>query len=193
MSNIGSIVEFSGGTLNGIPDLSGNWWSRLGTNKAVDSGLQLPELSLNEAALSESSTEESSVNGDQDPRSPGEEDRGKEDSGPKEDLKDGDKTHGGIIIFLDEPSNHISVGVWCECRLGSWRGTSSSGLLRWLEGWKEIGSGVGRNVENGVDSEWEHGERVLRREEPDEGHSQVLNILIRCKSQSTTLSPAASS
>lgn len=39
-----------------------------------------------------------------------------------------------------------------------------------LDGGNEVCAGVGSDVEDGVDTEWEHGERVLRGEKPDEGH-----------------------
>lgn len=84
-----------------------------------------------------------------------------------------------------------------------------------MEGWQDVGAGVGCDVENGVDHKGEEGEGDLAGEEPDECHSyskrkkslinalfflvfwglassgairtEILNILISSQSQGTTL------
>ncbi len=43
--------------------------------------------------------------------------------------------------------------------------------MRWLNSGEKVGASIGCDVEDGVDTEWEHGERILRGEEPYEGHS----------------------
>ena len=65
----------------------------MSTNKAVDSCLELSELSLDEAALGESGTEESGVDGDQDPGTFAEGNGGEQETAPEEDFKDGNETH----------------------------------------------------------------------------------------------------
>jgi len=137
----------------------------------IDSRLQLTERALNEARLSESCAEEGGVDGDQDPRTLLEGDGGEEDTAPEKDLEDSNKTHGGVIVFLDELANHVSVWAGLGGWLGGWAGTwGGSNWLAGLDGWNEVCAGVGCDVEDGVDTEGEHGEGVLRSEEPDEGH-----------------------
>jgi len=170
--------------LNTIPKRSGRRRSALRTNQVIDSRLQLSELTLNEAALSESSTEEGGVDSDQDPRARLESDSREEETTPEKDLEDSNETHRRIIVFLDELADHISVWVGLGGWLGTRAGTSSgSNWLRGLDGGNEVCAGVGRDVEDGVDAEGEHGEGVLGSEKPDEGHGQVLDILISSKSK----------
>jgi hypothetical protein len=136
-------------------------------------------LALNESALSEASTEEGGVDSDQNPRTLLECDSREEKTAPEQDFEDSDEAHGSIIVFLDELANHISVWVCLGGWLGAGAGTCcGSNWLARLDGGNEVCAGIGRDVEDRVDTEWEHSERVLGREEPDEGHSQVLDILI---------------
>jgi len=118
-------METSSATLDNIPDLSCRWWNTLSTDQAVNSGLQLSELGLDERALSESCAEEGSVNGDQDPGALGEGESREEETEPEADFEDGDETHGGVIVFLDELANHIGGGVGLVGWLGAWGGTCS--------------------------------------------------------------------
>lgn len=172
LAEISGVVEGVSASLDGTPDLTSCWRSRLSTDKAVNSGTKLSELTLNEAALCVSCTEEGGVHNNQDPRSLGEDDGGEENTTPEQDLENGNKTHRGIIVLLDELANGISDGIWLEGLLSSWRGAGSWCDCLWrLNGWNEVGSGVGGSVENRVDTEWEHSQRVLRREEPDKCHS----------------------
>lgn len=159
-------------TLNTIPDLSSRRGSRLCTHKAVDSRFQLSELALNEAALSESCAEECGIDSDQDPGASAECDSREEKSAPEEDFENSDESHGCVIVFLDKFANGISSCVWLVGWLGGGRCTCCSGyLLRWLDSWDQVCAGVGCDVEDGVDAEWEHCEGVLGREEPDKSHS----------------------
>jgi hypothetical protein len=65
--------------------------------------------------------------------------------------------------------------------------------LRWLEGWDQVGTSIGCDVEDRIDSEWEHREGVLGTEKPHKGHSQILNVLISHKLKYTALSSTSSS
>jgi len=154
-------VEGSGSTLDTLPNLSCNGRSRLSTNERINSGLELSELALNEAGLSESCAEEGSVDSDQDPGALAEGHSGEEETAPEEDFEDSNKSHGGIIVFLDELANHVSSGVVLVGWLSTWGG-SWCGNLRRLESWDQVGASVGGDVEDGVDTKWEHGERILR-------------------------------
>lgn len=154
--------------------MSGDGWGGLGTDQAVDSSLELLELTLHEAALGEARAEEGSVDGDQDPRASLEGDGGEKETAPEEDLKDGYETHGGVIVFLDELANGVGGCVGLCGGLGG-GGCSCGGgdTLRWLESGDQVCASVSCDVEDGVDAEGEHGEGVLRGEEPDESHSYI--------------------
>jgi hypothetical protein len=149
LANIGSIMELSRTALNTIPNLSGCRRSRLSTNKAVDSCLQLSELALNEGALCESCTEEGSVDGDQDPGTAAECNGGQQKTAPEEDLENGDEPHRCIVVFLDKLANGVCHSVWLHSWLGAWgcaRGWCH--LLRWLESWDQVCASVGGDVED---------------------------------------------
>jgi len=148
-ANISNVMEASRSRLDTTPSLL-NWWrSILRSNQAINSRLQLFELTLNKAALSESRPQESSVDSDEDPASLGESKSRQEKTTPEEDFQDSDKSHGGIIVFFDELADVVSSGVGLEGRLGGGRSPSYwGGLLRWLEGGNEVSSGVGCNVED---------------------------------------------
>ena len=142
-------MERSRTTFNAIPDLSSCRGSRLRTNKAVNSCLQLSELTLNEATLSEACAEECSVDSGQDPGASAKCNGGHEKAAPEEDFENSDESHGKVIVFLDEFTNGIGNRVWLVGWLGRGRCTCCSGnLLRWLESWDQVGTSVGCDVEN---------------------------------------------
>lgn len=58
------------------------------------------------------------------------------------------------------------VGWLCRGRGTGWGRDGDGGV----DGGDEVCARVGRDVEDGVDAEGEHGEGVLRGEEPDERH-----------------------
>jgi len=178
-ANISSIMEHSCATLNIVPNSSGSRGSRLSTNKIINSCLQLLELTLNESALGKTRSEEGGVDNHQNPRALGEGDGREEETAPEQDLEDGNEPHGGIIVFLDELANHVGGWVGLGGWLATWACTTcESNWLSWLDGGNKVRTSIGCDMEDGVDAEWEHGKRVLGREKPDKGHSQVLDILI---------------
>lgn len=56
-----------------------------------------------------------------------------------------------------------------------------------MESGEDVGAGVGRDVEDGIDHEWEEGEGDLAGEKPEECHSEILNIFISSQRQRSTL------
>ena len=140
------------------------------TNKSINSCLQLSELGLNKATLGKSCAEEGSVDCNQDPGTFAEGNGREEETAPEKDLENSNQTHGGIVVFLDEFANGISQCVRLVGWLATW-GSSSCGNLRWLEGWDQVGTSIGCDVEDRIDSEWEHREGVLGTEKPHKGHS----------------------
>lgn len=145
----------------------------MSANKRVDSGLNLFELALDEAGLSVSCTEEGSVNCNQNPRSLAEGNGGEQEAAPKEDFENSDEPHRCVIVFFDELANQIGSGVSLVSWLSAWRSRLCSNLRR-LEGWNQVRASVGCDMEDRVNTEWEHCERVLRGEEPNEGHTWIF-------------------
>lgn len=170
-SDVGSVMELSGTTLDAFPDLSSNRGSALSADERVNSGTGLRERVLNVAALSEAGAEERGVQSNQDPRSTLEKDGGEQKTDPEKNLESGYDRHGGVVVLLDKSPN--AVGQRAAYRgLAAGRGTSRiGGGLRGREGWDDVGAGIGCDVEDGVDAVGKQSEGVLRREEPDKGHS----------------------
>lgn len=151
--DIGGVVEGTRAALDALPDLSEGWGCGLGADEGVDAGFELLELVLDEGALGEAGAEEDGVDGEEDPGAGGEDDGGEEDAEPEDDLEEGDKAHGCVVVLLDEPPDVVGGGV------GFGGGLAAGGrdLLRGLEGWEEVCAGVCRDVEDGVDAEGKHG------------------------------------
>lgn len=109
---------------------------------------------LDKAALAISSPQEYSVDSEEDPAALLEQDCGTKNTEPEEDFKSSDKSHRGVVIFLDEFANGVSCGRRFRGGSAAWRSTGS-GLLRGRDGGKDVGTRVGRNMEDGVDHEWQ--------------------------------------
>ena len=181
-SNISGIVEGSRTALHTFPDLFRCRRSRLSTNECIDPCLQMPELTLDEAALSESSAEEGRIDSNQNPGPLAESQSRKEKAAPEKNFKDGNETHGCIIVFLNKLANGVSHGAVLICWLCS-RGCPSCGsnLLGWLQSWDQVCAGICCDMEDRVDAEREHCERVLWCDEPDKCHD--FTLLARCCTQ----------
>lgn len=166
-------MELLSATLDGVPDLTSCRGGALSADKGVHAGVELRERALDVGALGEAGSEEGSVDSEQDPGSSLEDDGGEENADPEEDLEGGDDRHGRIVVLLDESTNLIGERIGS---LGSGRGTRNGlgSRLRSSKSGNEVGAGVGRDVEDRVDGVGNQSERVLRREEPDEGHDCVF-------------------
>ena len=132
-------------------------------------------------ALGETGAEESGVEDNQDPRPALEEDGRQENAHPEGDFEGRHNRHGHVVVGLNELADSVGNGV--AGRLGAGRSTSRG--LDGLNGRDDVLAEVGRDVENRVDSVREHGEGVLGAEQPDQGHEQVLNVLIREQTDGT--------
>lgn len=161
-------MKLASGVLDGGPNLLGGRGGTLSTNKRVDTGAEVRHGVLNVAALGESCTQESGIKTEQDPRAALEHNGGEKNANPQEDLQARDNGHGSIVVLLDESANFVSQ--WAASTLG--RGAVGTGRRRLNDG-DQVGAGVCRDVEDGVDAVREQSERVLRREEPDKGHDCV--------------------
>lgn len=180
-------MELLSSVLDNAPDLSSNRRGALGTNERVDTGRKAGEGILYVGALCVAGTQESSIQGDEDPRSALEENSGQEDAEPEEGLKGGDDGHGSVIVLLDKGANLISERA-VDSRLAI-RGGGTVGLggrLGSHDCRNQVGAGVGSDVKDGVDRVRQESERILRRKEPDQGHGEILNILISEKAKITT-------
>lgn len=178
LADVGSIMELLSSVLDRVPNLSRGGRSTLGADEGVDASAELGERGLNMAALGEASAKEGSVEGKQDPRSSLEENGGEQEADPEEDLETRDNRHGGIVVLLHKGTNLVSKRV--ADRLGLGRGPRSFGdRLGSHNDGDQVGTGVGSDVEDGVDAIREESERILGREEPDKGHREILNVLIR--------------
>lgn len=157
-------------TLDGLPALPDRWGHVLPVGLGVDPSSNLANGSLDEGALGVPGAEKDSVGAEKEPGTlPEEESRAKETE-PEDNLENGDESHAAVIVVLDEAANGVGKGA---VRLGlaaggSWGWASRS--WRWVEGGKQVGAGVGRDVEDRVDGEWEDGERDLVGDEPDKCH-----------------------
>ena len=60
--------------------------------------------------------------------------------------------------------------------LGIWRGGRRGNLLGREDGWDQIGTRVGGDVEHRVDSIGQHGERVLGHEQPDQSEDYPTGV-----------------
>lgn len=171
LSNVRNIVELARTTLNALPNLSSRWWDTLTSNKRINTGTEALELSTDKRGLGVTSSQESSVDSEQDPRALSEDDSGQKETAPQENLEDSDEAHGEVVVLLDELADGIGQGGGLVGWLGASWGTGwSVDLGWWSDGWENVLASVGRDVEDGVNAEWEHGEWVLWGEEPDESH-----------------------
>lgn len=93
----------------------------------------------------------------------GKENSRSQDAEPQSKLETGNQRHASVVVLLDETTKGVAQS-------GGLRLLASWGDWRWLDSREDDGAGVGQNVEGAVDGKWEEGERVLLREEPDEGH-----------------------
>jgi len=119
-------------------------------------------------ALSIPCSKKSGVHNEEDPGATPKKKGGEEDATPETHLEHRDNRHRRVVVPLDKGTNRIGKGVcW---GLGTGSGTGSGGLGR-LNGRDHIATSVGCHVEDRVDAVWKQCKRVLRREEPDEGHS----------------------
>lgn len=107
--DIGSIGSLDDDTLDGSPTLADSWWHILAVGHGVTTGSKLVDGSLDEGALVEASAEEDAVDGKHDPRTLQEEETRSKKAEPKNNLKDGNNGHGGIVVVLNE----VAYGI-CE-------------------------------------------------------------------------------
>ncbi len=164
-------MELSGAVLDAFPDLPGRRRGALGTHEVVHPRLELAKRVLDVDALGEAGAQEDCVKDDKDPRSALEQEGGDEEAEPKEDLECRDDRHGAVVVLLDEAANGVGHRVRGELGLSIRRRAGGRGdRLGREDSGDEVRSGVGGDVEDGVDAVGEHGERVLRREEPDQSH-----------------------
>lgn len=117
-------------------------------------------------ALGVARAEECSVENNEDPRPALEKQGSKQDAAPEENLKESDNRHGGVIVLLHKGANPISPRV-----ANSGLALSGNGSGGRLEGGDQVGTCVGRNVEDRVYGVRKESEGVLGGEEPDQGQN----------------------
>lgn len=162
-ADVGSIGSLADNALEGAPCLLRSGRSALVGKLSVNAGSKLVDGLLDEAALRNAGAEEDGVDSKEDPRALLEEHGRAKNAEPEEDLKQGDKSHGAIVVLLDELAN--SLGGSGALGLGA--GLSSG----WgLDGGQQVGAHVCSDVEDGVYGEGKYGKGDLAREEPHKGH-----------------------
>ncbi len=166
LADIGSVVELARSVLDTVPDLTGRGGSALGTDKRIDVGLQLTKGILHMGALAKAGTHEGGVEREQNPGSALEEDGSQEQTDPQEDLESGHDGHRHIVVGLDKVSNSLGDGVYL---LGTRRAACRDWLGR-LNGGDQVGTSVGRDVEDRVNSVREQSKGVLGRQKPNQRH-----------------------
>jgi hypothetical protein len=170
-SHIRSIVYLMHNAFECFPSLANQRRGALVGDRSVNPGSSMVHSTLDKGALRVSRTEESQVGQEQHPASLGE-GKGRQDEAEQESkLERGDEIHAAVIVLLDELSNGLS-----ERRLlgsGSWRSGRSRTrcILWWLQGGKQVGPGVCRDVEDGVHAEGQQSQGNLAGVQPHEGHS----------------------
>lgn len=165
-------MELTGKALDGLPSLTSSRRGALSANEVVDADLKVAERVLDVAALSKAGAEEDGVDDDQDPGAALEEDDVEEDTEPEDELNVGNNRHGRIVVLLNETANRVGHGVLSVLGLGAGRGTGGRGHLgRGHESRDQVRTSIGSDVEDRVDGEGKHGDRVLGHEEPDKGQN----------------------
>lgn len=169
-------------SLDSLPSLPNNGWRALIRHHGISTRSALTDSALHKAALAVPRSEKDGVDGQQDPAALGEGDSGEHDTEPEQDLKTGDESHGSIVVFLDESANVIGE----RRRFRGWpasRGRASrTRLLGRSDSGDEVGTGVGGDVEDGVDHKGQQSKRHLTRKEPDERHHYRVAISRRSSS-----------
>jgi hypothetical protein len=123
-------------------------------------------------ALSIPCSKKSSVYSEEDPGATSEKKGGQENATPETHLEHRNNRHRRVVVLFDKGANRIGNGVCGGLGTGTGTGTGTgSRALGGLNGRDHIAASVGCHVEDGVYAVWEQRKRVLRREEPDEGHS----------------------
>ena len=154
-SQVCGIVRLLRQPLGSLPYLPRNRWSILVGESCIDPSCSLCYGTLVELALRISCSEENRVDDKENPAALRKGDGREQDTGPQRDLKQCDKRHGGVVVFLHKLADAVCERGRAAGR--SWGGRRAWGRLRrglgWLQGWKKVRSGVGRDVEDGVDGE----------------------------------------
>jgi len=161
--DVGEVGGLLDTTLDSGPSLTDSWWHVLSVGDGVTTSAELVDGTLDESALVEAGAEEDGVDDDEDPSSLLEKNGGAEKTEPEDNFKNGDNSHAEIVVVLDKVTDSVA-----ESRR-RWLLAGLSGWLR-LESWDQVGAGVGRNVEDGVDCEWQDSKGGLLGEQPDESH-----------------------
>ena len=110
LADIRSIGSLTNNSLEGTPALLGSRRSALVSKLGIDASSELADGLLDKAALRNAGAEEDSVDNEQDPGAPLEEERRSKDAEPQENLEEGNKRHGAIIVFLDKLADSVRGG-----------------------------------------------------------------------------------
>lgn len=163
-------MELTGEALDGLPSLTSSRRGALSANEVVDALLKVAERVLDMAALSEAGAKEDGVDGDQDPGATNEEDDVEKNADPEEELNVGNDRHRRIVVLLNKIANRVGHRVLSVLGLGAGRSSGGRGHLgRGHESRDQVRAGIGSDVEDRVDGEGKHGDRILGHEEPDKG------------------------
>ena len=106
-ADVGGVSGLADNGLESTPTLLGSGRSALVGKLSVNAGSELVDGLLDKAALGNARTEKDGVDSEKDPRALLEEHCGTENAEPEEDLEKRNKSHGAIIVFLDELSNGL--------------------------------------------------------------------------------------
>lgn len=149
--------------LDCLPGLLGNWWHILPVGESITTSTNLLDGTLDKGTLGNAGTEEDGVKSQENPAALDEDDCGTEKTEPQSELEPSNQRHAGVIVLLDKSAKGVTKTRRGRL-LASWGGW-------WRRDcWKQDGAGVGQDVESAVNGEWQQSERVLLRNEPNEGH-----------------------
>jgi hypothetical protein len=161
--DVRGIMCLGSSALEPFPTAPHRRWEILSLSEGVTTGTHLLERTLHEGALRDAGPQEDSVDNQQDPGTFGEDDGGEEQTEPESNFQGSHEAHAEVVIFLNKTTDAVAQSG-CLWLLASWC------WRWWLQSWEEDAAGVGSDVEDAVDGEWEESKRILAREEPDEGH-----------------------
>lgn len=166
---ISSIICLSDNALECFPTLSDRRWSALVRYGNINSSSGVGHGTLNKAALGVSGSEKGSINQQEHPATSRESESSTDQTEKKSHFKSSDKAHACVVVFFDKTTNTVRQRRLFRGSLARRRaGVRRSGSLNSRD---QIRASVGSNVEDGINGEWQKGDRDLARVEPYESHA----------------------
>ncbi len=149
-AQIRGIGRLSHNALERGPGLAGDGRGALVGHGGIDAGRQLADDRLNEAALGVAGPQEGRVGEREEDGAAAESKKRDEHAEPGDELEQGDESHAGVIVLLDESAQGLGQGGLLRLRLAIGRSILLLAFVRGrgLEHGDQVAAGVGRDMEN---------------------------------------------